>query len=342
MNIIPAFLLAVSAAAAPGGLDVVADGGVLHRLESPAGPNVALSYRRSGDGGRTWSKPVRVDGGRAAYRFGAGDARIAAEGGKLYALWTLPGKGPYGSGPLAVAVSGDGGKTWIAAASPAGEGAVGRRFPALTASGGVVHAFWLDRASNAKLLASRSSDGAQTWSKPVIVDSDVCECCWNSALAADGAVYVLYRDRDPRDMGAAVSRDGGKTWSKPARAGAFGWGFDGCPHVGGALARGAGKTWALIWTGKSEDAGLYAYAAGKGDAWSRAARLGGSWAKHGDLAAGPDGLIAAWDEDGAVWAATSTDGASWSKRKLGDGHHPRVAGRRVFWNDGSGVRETGL
>src|SRR3989338_3930047 len=113
-------LLAVAASAAPGGFDVYADGRRLHRLEGEAGKEVALTYRRSEDGGKTWTAPVRVDGGRPAYRFGAGDARVAAEGDDVFALWARPGKGPYGSGPLAVARSTDGGRSWSEAASPAG------------------------------------------------------------------------------------------------------------------------------------------------------------------------------------------------------------------------------
>ncbi|UPT74574.1 MAG: glycoside hydrolase [Elusimicrobiota bacterium] len=305
-----AALIAGSAAAATGGLDVAADGGRLHRLESPSGPNVALNYRRSDDGGKTWTAPVRVDGGRPAYHFGAGEARVAGDGSRVFALWARPGRGPHGSGPLAVAVSTDGGKTWTAGASPAGAGSVGRRFPALVAADGAVHAFWLDRASNAKLLASRSTDGAKSWSKPVVVDEDVCECCWNAALAADGAVWVLYRDKDPRDMGAAVSRDGGRTWSKPARPGAFGWGFDGCPHVGGALAPAKGGVAALVWTGKSEDAGLYVFETANGADWKRAARLGGAGAKHADMATSGTKQAVVWDEEGKFTARRATPGVS--------------------------------
>lgn len=334
-------LSAVAASAAPGGYDVYADGGRLHRLEGDSGPEVAVTYRRSDDGGKTWTAPVRVDGGRPAYRFGAGDARVVAEGDAVYALWARPGQGPYRSGPLAAARSTDGGKTWTPAASPSEGKPFGRRFPALAISAGVVHAVWLDRGDKSKVLASRSADGARTWSSPVTLDPDACECCWNAAIAGkDGAVYALYRGRKPRDMDAVVSRDGGMTWSKPAAAGPFGWGFNGCPHVGGALASTGNGVNALVWTGKDEQAGLYAFPSPDGVTWGRSVKLGEAGAKHADLTASGSLLAAVWDDGGKIWGAVSGDGKSWSKpSRLSDENHdasdPRVAasgsGFRVFW-----------
>ncbi len=334
-------LLAAAASAAPGGFDVYADKGRVHRLEAEAGAEVPLTYRRSDDGGRTWTAPARVDGGRPAYRFGAGDARVAAEGDSVYALWARPGKGPYNSGPLAVARSTDGGRSWQEAASPSGEKSFGRRFPALAISSGVLHAVWLDRETNSKVLASRSTDGARTWSKPMTLDPDACECCWNAALApGDGAVYALYRGKNPRDMDAVVSRDAGKTWSKSGAAGPFGWGFNGCPHVGGALASTGSGVSALVWTGKDADAGLYVFASPDGRTWGRSVKLGGAGAKHADMTSSGPRLAAVWDEDGGIWGAVS-DGKAWSKpvRLSGkaEGNHPRVAasgaGFRAFWSE---------
>lgn len=336
-------LFAVSAAAAPGGFDVYSDGKTLHRLEGASGHDVPVNYRRSDDGGKTWTAPVRVDGGRPAYHFSAGDARVIAEGDAVYAIWARPGKGPHGSGPLAAARSTDGGKTWAAAGSPSEGSPFGRRFPALAISKGVVHAVWLDRENKSKVLASFSADGARTWSKPATLDPDACECCWNAALAgADGAVYALYRGRNPRDMDAVVSRDGGKTWSKPAAAGPFGWGFNGCPHVGGALASTGAGVSALVWTGKDDKAGLYAFPSPDGKTWDRSVKLGGAGAKHADLTASGSLLAAVWDEEGKIWGAVSGDGKSWSKpSRLSDENkdasYPRVAaagkGFRVFWSE---------
>lgn len=344
--------IATVASAAPGGFDVYADGGRLHRIEAKSGAGVALIYRRSDDGGKTWTKPVRVDGGRPAYRFGPGDARVVAEGDAVYALWVRPGKGPHDSGPLAVARSTDGGWSWAPAASPSEGTPFGRRFPALTVSAGVLHAVWLDRAGKSKVLASRSSDGARTWSSPVTLDPDACECCWNSAATArDGAVYALYRGKNPRDMDAVVSRDGGKTWSKPAPAGPFGWGFNGCPHVGGALAVTDGGVHALVWTGKEDKAGLYVFPSRDGRTWGSSVKLGGPGAKHADLAASGARLAAVWDDGGEIWSSVSAGEKNWLKprrlsREGARASHPRVAatktGFRVFWTQSDGFSDIAI
>lgn len=336
-------MIAAAASAAPGGFDVYAEGGRLHRLEGESGKDVAVRYLRSDDGGKTWTAPVRADGGRPSYHFSAGDARVAAEGDSVYALWPRSGVGPHHSGPLAVARSTDGGRSWSEAASPSGEGTFGRRFPALAISSGVLHAVWLDRESKSKVMASRSTDGARTWSAPVVLDPDACECCWNAAVAAgDGAVLALYRGKDPRDMNAAVSRDGGATWSEPAAAGAFGWGFNGCPHVGGALAAGSGRLHALVWTGHDEKAGLYVYSSKDGLAWEGAVKLGGAGAKHADLASSGARLAAVWSDGGRIWSAASADGKSWAKpkalsEKKATASYPRVVvageGFRAFWRE---------
>lgn len=331
MNALLLLLLAGAAAAPAAGFDVYAEGPALHRIEGGAG---GILYRRSGDGGRTWSAPSRVDAGRPApYRFGAGDARVAADGGVVLVVWTEKGTGPMGTGALVVARSTDAGRSWSAAASPSGEGAHGRRFPALAASSGVFTAVWLDRASNAKLLAARSADGGRSWSAPALVDGDVCECCWNAALSAEGKTWALYRDKDPRDMAAASTTDG-RTW-RSAPVSPFDWRFDGCPHVGGALARSGGRLYALAWTGKNEEMGLHVAAEGE-----KPARVGGRGAKHGDLAARGGRLAVVWDEGGAAWAALSGDGRSWSAPRCLSGAkaraaQPRVApagaGFRAFW-----------
>ncbi|MDX6769709.1 MAG: sialidase family protein [Elusimicrobiota bacterium] len=331
MHAILMLWLAGAAAAQTTGFDLYAEGAVLHRIEGEGG---AIFYRRSPDAGGSWSEPARVDAGRPApYRFGAGDARVAADGGTVLVVWSAKGTGPMGTGGLVVAKSTDAGRTWSAAASPSGDGVFGRRFPALTASAGVFTAAWLDRRSNAKVMAARSSDGGATWSTPALLDDDVCECCWNAAWSSGERTFVLYRDKDPRDMAVSATGDG-KTWrSKPVSP--FDWRFNGCPHVGGALAERGGTLYSLVWTGKQPEMGLYAVG---GEGAPR--RLGGTGAKHGDLTAAGGRLAAVWDEDGAVWAATSADGRSWSRpRRLSGAKtraaHPRVvpagAAFRAFW-----------
>jgi hypothetical protein len=280
-------------------LDVYADGAKLHLLTAErvtAGRPPEMRYQRSDDGGATWNAPVPVGAGQPtpdpAHR--GLDAQIAASGDKLVAIWTTGAETRFGRGPLATAISDDGGKTWHAGPNPADDGlATDHAFAEIAADdAGNLHAVWLDgrargvdaikasaspdskasgrgrgagsgaggapTSAGKGLRYARSIDGGRTWSANVTLDAQCCECCWNSLLALPGGVvHVLYRDRDPRDMSLISSSDGGKTWGKPSPVGAFNWAFDGCPHVGGALAAtGADRKSlvATVWTAKGADA----------------------------------------------------------------------------------------
>jgi hypothetical protein len=105
--------------------DVTDSGGTVHVvLGRPAGADESagfeLSYVRTDDGGVTWSPPVAVPTSHAppARLHRGDDPRVAARGGHVMVLWTARGDGPFGSGPLACALSDDGGKTWRPGPAP--------------------------------------------------------------------------------------------------------------------------------------------------------------------------------------------------------------------------------
>jgi hypothetical protein len=325
-------------------LDVYAEGGRVHLLTvTRADGGRVTEYVRSEDGGATWSPPVRVGEGQlpAEVAHRGMDAQLAAAPGgrKLVAVWTAYGKeNRFGRGRLVTAVSSDGGKTWHAGPNPADDGSEGDHAFAdvATDDAGTFHLAWLDaRAGGRKgLLYARSDDGGATWSPNVLVKRDTCECCWTTiATAPAGKVFILFRDKDPRDMAVVRSDDGGGTWNNPVRVGAFDWDFGGCPHVGGGLAVTPAALHAVVWTGKPGSAGSYALSCDAGGArWSDPASFGAA-AAHPDIAATGAGRVAAvWDAmaDGGngVFAATS-DGHAWSQpRRLSDAGaaatHPRV------------------
>jgi len=333
------------------GFDVAAEGATLHLVTGRYNPGGApgLDYLRSDDGGATWSAPVAVDKGLPAlYRAEAGDIRVAARNNVVMAVWSASGPGPMKSGSLVAAVSRDGGKTWEAAANPSSEGGGhGRRFPALTTdAGGAFHIAWLDRKDKSAVRYARSEDGGKSWSAEKTLDDDACECCWNSiAVSPEGAVYVLYRDREPRDMAVAVSADGGHKWAAGKPAGAFGWNINACPHTGGGLTVAGSNVLASVWTGEDEKMGLYCMVSGdNAKSWAAPRPLGSAAAKFSDLAAEGAQLASVWEETSEkgqrLMSARSTDGGkTWSEAAalkaapLAGG--PRVAasgtGFRAFW-----------
>ena len=167
------------------------------------------------------------------------DPQIAATGDHLVAVWTSPGTSKWGTGPLAVAVSRDGGRTWSRGGNPADDNSTdGHGFIDVAADpAGGFHAVWLDgRDGDSGLRVASSADGV-IWRPNANVDAVTCQCCWNDlAVLGPGRLAVLYRDRDPRDMAVAISEDGARSWERRGVAGEFGWKVDGCPHVGGGLA----------------------------------------------------------------------------------------------------------
>jgi hypothetical protein len=342
-------------------IDISADGSNLHLLvagRTGARP-VELHYRRSEDGGETWSVPVRVGDGMpppgVVHR--GMDVQVAASGRRVIAVWQTPGVGFFRSGPMAVAISEDGGRTWRAGSNPADDGSMkGQGFIDIAAdTEGRFHLVWLDARSGVQgLRYARSADGGMTWSMNQTLDAETCECCWNTITTAPGGtVAVLYRDKGPRDMAFVRSVDGGRTWAKPARVGEFDWDINACPHVGGGLAwvprKNPRQVHATVWTGKTGSQGIYYLTSLDGGAtWDEPKQLGDSGSWHPDVAVGDgDEVAAVWDahtERGlAIFTAASKDGGkTWTEprrlsREGASASHPRIVwthrGFRAFWTE---------
>jgi hypothetical protein len=310
------------------------------------------------------------------------DAQIVSAGDKLVVAWTTAGSlDRMGRGPIETALSRDGGRTWRAGPNPSDSGtAIGHAFLDLAADEqGTVHIAWLDgrdqpvpatapakeekRDANAPsagkgLRYARSSDGGLTWSANQTLVEKTCECCWNTLVVGPlGRIGVLYRQYSPRDMAIVWSANSGRTWQRPVTVGAFDWGVNACPHVGGALVfDGACTAYATVWTARGNGATgaflLTSTSAGSRFAFSEPVQVGkdsASW--HTDIAIiqkeeGSSPLAVTWDAyagtSSAVFAMTSPDGGkTWSvPRRLSavgvSATHPRAirAGDesfRVFW-----------
>lgn len=318
-----------------------------------------LLYQRSDDQGATWSTPNRLAarGAPAHSPHRGADPQIAASGRNLAAVWMTGGTGYLGSGPMATALSSDGGKTWRTGPNPADDKlTTGHGFTDIAADqDGVFHLAWLDgRDGRQGLRYARSLDGGATWTRNLTLKQETCECCWNTLTTdAAGTVHVLFRDKAPRDMMVASSLDGGVSWGKPVVVGRFDWEFKGCPHVGGSLvlgkAAGGRELHTLVWSGITNATGLYhLHSLDRGRTWSKPQRVGDRDARRGDIATGTDGTLAAvWetlsDEQMVIQSALSPDGgASWLapvqlSETSASAAYPRVVaiegGFRVFWTE---------
>ena len=313
-------------------VDVYRDANALHLLTGEQrGEEASLWHRRSDDDGTTWTAPARVDGGKAPRFTRRGDdAQVASRGATVLAVWSVPGTGWGGSGPLASALSRDGGATWSPGGNPSDSGlTTGHGFTDLAADAAGFHAVWLDsRARTQGLYYARSADGAK-WLRNAAIAPATCECCWNSLLLQGDQVHVMYRAKDPRDM--VIATLAGAGWRQRGAVASFDWRIKGCPETGGGLVASGDKLHALVWTGREKKTGLYVTTADAALQWGPPRQLGSEKAQHGDLAAGGSRLAAAWDETGAIYYATTQDaGGRWSApRQLAapaaSATNPRVA-----------------
>ncbi len=205
-----------------------------------------VRYRRSDDGGESFTEPVDLSfaqemslGMRRGPRIAAFDKSlcVSAIGGK---------QGNGRDGDVLAMRSVDGGVTWIGpvkvndAPDSAREGlhamSVGPK--------GEMCCVWLDlRSGKTEVMASVSTDGGRTWSKNVLVykspDGSVCECCHPSlAIDDQGRIMVQWRNslNGARDIYFASSTDGGKSFGTASKLGVGTWTLNACPMDGGAIA----------------------------------------------------------------------------------------------------------
>jgi hypothetical protein len=320
---------------------------------------IGLRYTQSIDGGQTWGTPITVTNPASIINSRGNDIQLAAIGDHLLTLWQTKGELP-GMGPLVSANSPDNGNTWNMGNNPAVNNSGDQSHSDLIAdSKGHFHAVWLeDPEENGyqSLRYAHSDDHGVNWSNPVTIEDSTCSCCWNSfAISpANDDLNILYRDMKPRDMALMRSSDDDKTWHRISTVGAFGWQFDGCPHVGGGLAYSdkeqPGHLHSLSWTGKEGKSGLYHLVSNdNGQHWSTPFMLGNQ-ALHGDIAVFEGNVVAVWDEtedgESRIYYATSGDnGTTWSAPKKitqtnTSASHPRLAvtafGILALWTEKSG------
>ena len=185
----------------------------------------AIVYKRSNDGGLTWSERLPTPANWATSREVPTLHRVVdAEGRKRLIMWS----GLY---PARLAVSEDDGETW-SELQPAGDwgGIVVMGFvePVGKSAGNYLAMFHDDgrffasngeRTPDFRLFKTFSNDGGLTWSSPTVVyESDAVHLCEPGCIRSpDGkTLAVLLRENLRRKNSHIIfSQDEGKTWSEP-------------------------------------------------------------------------------------------------------------------------------
>ncbi|MCB1949479.1 exo-alpha-sialidase [Nitrosomonas sp.] len=318
---------------------------------SKSDPALVLRYKRSTDGGYSWTNPVtiRTNGQLPEINAKRGnDIQLAAKGDQLVAL--MQGKSELPAmGPMICLYSTDSGESWQLGSNPAKDNDGSQAYIDLMADKtGIFHAVWLeDPEENGyqSLRYARSDDGGKSWSQLKTIEDSTCSCCWNTIVSSPlNHLNVLYRNMVPRDMALIQSIDAGTTWQQLGAVGDFEWQLKGCPHVGGSAnyASSEDTQWlhSLVWTGTLEKAGLYHLASSDhGSTWSEPKQLSNTGI-NGDIAHNGSHIVAAWNELEAagmsvVYAMTTDNGATWSKPvRLAQADNAATQPRLVSTEDG--------
>jgi hypothetical protein len=200
-----------------------------------------LLFARSTDGGKTWSKPFKLNSVSGLPRDDNGALEgfhgVVGPDGTLYTIWD-------DRDGIMMAISHDGGATFskdrrIMNAGPGYFGITGvarsNGFPqigidprpASGKAGGNLYVAWSDYSNgDVDVFVSSSSDQGRTWSAPARVNDDQMHngadqfFQWMAVDPVTGAVNLVFYDRRPDNRQTSVtlarSTDGGKTFSNYA------------------------------------------------------------------------------------------------------------------------------
>jgi Neuraminidase (sialidase) len=178
--------------------------------------NEEIYFKKSVDGGATWSK-----GRRLSYRDGSSrDPDIAVDGSNIYVVWYDDRNLDRDRG-LYFKKSVDGGVSWSAHKTVANT--LGDALPQMVVDGSNIYVVWHDRApGNPEIYFNKSVDGGATWS----ASERLTDSAGNPVrpdIAVDGSnIYVVWHDDIDDTPGNneiyfKKSDDGGATWSAHER-----------------------------------------------------------------------------------------------------------------------------
>jgi BNR repeat protein len=205
-------------------------------LDLAAGPNGVLYaawteydgplwFARSVDGGKVFSRPVRVTAGAGGHPARAPALALAPDGA-LYLAWTV---GDNDAADIHLARSTDGGRTFSAPQRVAPSKTYSDAPKLAVDSAGVVHLAYAESTGGPfarhHVRYTRSADGGRTFQPPREVSQPMPDGFAGAgfpslSIDAQGRVYVLWElyggIRQPsRGLALSVSSDGGATFTSP-------------------------------------------------------------------------------------------------------------------------------
>ncbi len=244
-----------------------------------------LYFARSEDGGKNWSKPVRVnDADGEVWGFSVSKPRIeVGPAGTIHVFYPANDRSADLDKDIVSARyrrSTDNGKSFSAPITMnrpvlkdredvLGEGlAATNSFGTMgVAPDGTVIAAWQnvstmrDSADGADAIVVVSTDDGKSFSEEIMAvkGNRVCPCCQLTlAFSKDAALMGMrYLFEDGRDSQLVRSTDGGRSFDMAGRLDLDPWPIDGCPLKPTEMAVSGDVVYAATYTGGEDPAGLY-------------------------------------------------------------------------------------
>jgi hypothetical protein len=243
-----------------------------------------LYFARSTDGGKTFSKPVRIntrDG--ELWGFATSKPRLAISKTGTIHIFYHANRHDESAKRQAVDArytrSTDGGKTFAPPRTLNTQGGIGYDDGQLSeahcfgtmgvAPNGDVHAYWIDTRhmksdkDNGAIYGIVSRNDGKTFApERAVFLNEACPCCQlGVTFAPDSKVYFSMRSvfaDGARDGTVARSDDGGKTFSNRVRVSAQSWNIKACPLKPTTLTTDKdGRVFAVWFAGEMQPAGVY-------------------------------------------------------------------------------------
>jgi hypothetical protein len=270
----------------------------LPHLPGPTfGPEPRQVVSRSGDGGLSWSLPATVQFEPGVYSDRSLATADPLRRGRAYEVWTVRSGPEEDTGSAWFSGSSDGGRTWSPPRlvyDPGKEDVAPFGVIAVLPHRVLLYVTQVVAESSSDMMAARSTDGGQTWSRPALI----AHTSGNSAMDPDTGTVVA---GTPGNPSVTVGPDGVPTVA---------WNDIASPHASRTLAsraRDGGRSWSRpVAVSRVAGQAIQASVAAAGDG-----TLGITWY---DDRRDPGGS-AAWEFD--VWFAFSRDGGrSWRRSHL--------------------------
>lgn len=210
--------------------------------DTPGNPEIY--YKRSYDGGTTWSGITRLSWNAGWSRFPS----IAASGGTIHVVWDDYTPGNY---EIYYKCSTNSGSTWSGLKRLTWN-AGGSYHPSIAVSGSVIHMVWYDDTpGNYEIFYKLSTNDGISWYGPIRLTWTAIPSMEPSIAASGSVVHVVWQEGTPEEdteIYYKCSSNGGITWSAATR---LTWSAGYSEHP--SIAREPGNWVHVVWQDEAQE-----------------------------------------------------------------------------------------